>query len=73
MLRLRRGGREDVLLPSFRVRSSGGGPLVLCEISAGARKGGLELVNHISGKISRVVCNWARERHGERIGGWWGH
>ena len=62
------GGGEDVLFPSFRVRSSGGGwlgeGLVSLSLLSGARRGGLELVNQISGKTSRSERTWARARHG---------
>lgn len=58
----------DVLFPSLRVRSSGGGVSGHC---GGERLGGLELVNQISGKTSRLAWTWARERHGE-MRGWWG-
>lgn len=59
--------KEDVLFPSFSVRSSGGGwlgeGLVSLSLS-GARRGGLELVNQISGKTSRSERTCARARHG---------
>ena len=77
------GGRgEEVLFPSFRVRSSGGGwslgegaVSLSFLLLSGARRGGVELVNQISGKRERSVRTWARARHGMRGvgvgGGWW--
>ncbi len=57
-------GQGHSLFPSLRVRSSGGLPLSL-PTSSGVRRG-LELVNHISRKISRPDWTWASERHGEK-------
>lgn len=63
-------GRRDCsirrVLPSFNVRSSGGASSGLAPDVWGARRGGLELVNKISGKMSWFDWNWASERHGEQ-------
>ena len=67
-------GRKDVLFPSLSVRSSGGGwlweGLVPFSLS-GERRGGLLLVNQISGKTSRSERTWARARRGMRGVGCW--
>lgn len=55
-----------MLLPNFNVRSSGGASLGLVPDCSGARRGGLELVNQISGKMSRFDWTCAKERHGEQ-------
>ena len=65
------GGGGDVLFPSFKVRSSGGGwslgeGLVSLSLLSGKRRGGVELVNQISGKRERSGRTWARARHGMR-------
>ena len=59
---------RKVLLPSFKVLSSGGltsefgrGPC-----SSGTRHGGLELVNQTSGKASPLHLTCARLRLGEK-------
>ena len=63
-----KGGR-GVLVPSFKVRSSGGGWSSWEGEGEGEdswRRGGVELVNQISGKRERSVRTWARARHGIR-------
>lgn len=58
---------EALLLPSFSVRSSGGEVSASSSKLAGGRREGHELVNHISGNISRFGWTWASERCGEKV------
>lgn len=58
---------EALLLPSFSVRSSGGEASASSSKLAGGRREGHELVNQISGNISRFGWTWASERCGEKV------
>ena len=57
--------QRDVLLPSFKVRSSGGASSGWAPDFSGARRSGLELVNEISAKMSRFDWTCASDRHCE--------
>lgn len=62
-------GRRDCsmrrVLPSFKVRSSGGASSGWAPDFSGARRSGLELVNEISAKMSRFDWTCASDRHCE--------